>query len=454
MAVMAGLRGVRLRARLTLAFVGVALAAVVVVSAIAASISAADIGRLARQQNAELTSALTVAVRDTYTTDGRAGFDRADLNHSLYLVALVGPGSRVRDMNGRIIASSPGFARLEARGSARKPLVVNGRQVGWLVIRPRRANTGLQAAVGQFSTELVQAGISAAVLATLLAFIVAFGVSRLITAPIDRLILAVRRRGGGVTDARAGDVGGPPELRDLAGAFDEMADSLGRQERVRRDLVADMAHEIRTPVAVLQAGHEAMLDGISEPTPENLGSLRDEVLRLGSMVEGLQRLSAAEAAALHLRLVPHDLAAIAAEAADSLGDLFSTAHLRQNRRMREARVLCDPARMREVVTNLLTNAVKYARPAGGTVTIEVAPHGRHAVLAVRDSGIGIPPDELSRVTERFFRGRESAGVGGSGIGLTIAAELVRAHHGTLAIDSDFGEGTVVTVTLPLADAEL
>ena len=183
-----------------------------------------------------------------------------------------------------------------------------------------------------------------------------------------------RATGRGDRTARAGDVRGPGELRDLAIAFDQMADSLARQETVRRNLVADVAHELRTPIAVLQASHEALLDGVAEPTPAQLTSLRDEVLRLARMVDGLQRLASAEAAALQLTLVPCDLAAIAAAAADSLAATFDAADISVERRLTEVQIMGDQGRLHEVIVNLLTNAVKFT-PAGGRVMVETGPDG-------------------------------------------------------------------------------
>ena len=215
--------------------------------------------------------------------------------------------------------------------------------------------------------------------------------------------------GGGDRSARAGDVQGPAELQDLAIAFDQMAESVARQETVRRNLVADVAHELRTPVAVLQAGHEALLDGVTEPTPEQLGSLRDEVLRLARMVDDLQRLAAAEAAALQLTLIACDLAEIAGTAADRLAGAFDAADITVDRQLSSVQVMGDPGRLHEVIGNLLTNALKFT-PAGGSVLVQARPADQRALLRVRDSGAGIPPDELPHIFDRFFRGRGAAGV--------------------------------------------
>ena len=146
--------------------------------------------------------------------------------------------------------------------------------------------------------------------------------ARRITRPVTRLIAATRSMAAGDRTARVGEIHAADELRELAASFDQMAGTLDRQEQIRRNLVADVAHELRTPIAILQAGHEALLDGVAEPTPAELGSLRDEVLRLARMVGDLQTLAAADAAALNLARTPTDLAELAATAADSLARRF------------------------------------------------------------------------------------------------------------------------------------
>jgi two-component system sensor histidine kinase BaeS len=256
--------------------------------------------------------------------------------------------------------------------------------------------------------------------------------------------------GRGERAARVGDVAAPGELRELATAFDQMADSRDRQDQLRRDLVADVAHELRTPVAVLQAGHEALLDGITEPTPDQLASLRDEVLRLARMVGDLQTLAAADAAALHLTRRPRDLASIAAAAADSLAAQFDAAGITLERRLTAVGIDADQRWLHQVVTNLLTNALKFT-PEGGRVTIAAGPggsKGADAVLTVTDTGSGIPADELPRIFDRFWRGRQAAQLSGSGIGLAVAAELARAHDGQLTALSEVGHGTQMTLTVP------
>jgi signal transduction histidine kinase len=200
---------------------------------------------------------------------------------------------------------------------------------------------------------------------------------------------------------------------------------------------------------VLQAGHEALLDGVTEPTPDELGSLRDEVLRLARMVDDLQTMAAADAAVLQLARERCDLAGIARSAADSLARRFEAAEVALDRQLAQAPVLADQRWLHQVVTNLLGNALKFT-PAGGRVTVRTGQDGASAVLEVADTGIGIPADELPRIFDRFWRGQAAAATSGSGIGLAVAAELTWAHGGTLTAASEPGQGTRLTLTLPVA----
>jgi signal transduction histidine kinase len=342
------------------------------------------------------------------------------------------------------VAATSGFA--PATGpAADAPVLVRGRRVG--SVRVALTASGLGAADAILGTALLRAIAGAAGLAALLALGVGLGVSRRITRPVARLISVTRAMAEGDRSARAGEIKAPGELRELAAAFDHMADTLDRQDKIRRDLVASVAHELRTPVAVLQAGHEALLDGVIEPSPDELGSLRDEVLRLARMVDDLQTMAAADAAVLRLTREPRDLADIAESAADSLARRFEAAEVTLERQLAPAPVLADERWMHQVVTNLLGNALKFT-PAGGTVTISTRQDGNGAVLEVADTGVGIPAEELPRVFDRFWRGQAAAQTSGSGIGLAIAAELTRAHGGTLSAASQPGAGTRLTLTLP------
>jgi two-component system, OmpR family, sensor histidine kinase BaeS len=440
-------RGSALGLRLALAFISIALAAIALLAGLTAAFAAADVSALATRQHAELTSAITVAAGAAW--DRNRSWADADLSPVLDLAAEAGADIQIRNASGRVVASSPGFTAPAAGQGASAAIAVRGEQAGTAIVRFTGA--GLGSADRALEVALLRAIAGAAGLAALAAMLTGLAVARRITRPVEKIIAVTRAMGQGRRAARVGPGTGPGELRELAAAFDHMADTLDRQEKLRRDLVADVAHELRTPVAVLQAGHEALLDGIAEPTAGQLASLRDEVLRLARMVTDLQDLAAADAAALHVSRLPCDVAALAATAADSLAGRFDAAGITLTRKLSPAGILGDPRRLHQVIINLLTNALKFTL-AGGNVTIATEAADTQAVLTVTDTGPGIPADELPRIFDRFWRGRQASQISGSGIGLAIAAELTRAHGGSLSATSRPGQGTRMTLTLPMPAA--
>jgi two-component system sensor histidine kinase BaeS len=435
-------RGDALGLRLALAFLAVGLAAVALLAGLTAAFAAADVSALARQQRTELTTAIAVAAGAAW--DRNNSWTSADLSPILDLAQRTGAAVQIRDQTGHAVASSPGF-NSQPGPPASAAVMVRGQRIGEAVAR--FTGSGLAAADRRLQAALLDAIAGAAGLAALLALVTGLVAARRITRPVARLIAVTRAMTAGDRSARAGPVSAPAELRDLAAAFDQMADTLDRQEQIRRNLVAAVAHELRTPIAVLQAGHEALLDGVTEPTATELASLRDEVLRLARMVGDLQDLAAADAAALHLTRQPCDLADLAAAAASSLARRFDAADITLDRQLAAAPVLADPRWLHQVITNLLSNALKFT-PSGGRVTISTRQAGPDAMLEVADTGPGIPADELPHVFDRFWRGRQAAQTSGSGIGLSVAADLARAHGGQLTAASKQGHGTTMTLSLP------
>ena len=429
--------------RLALAFISVALAAVALVAGLTAGFAAADVSALATRQHAELTNAIAVAAGAAW--DKNDSWTTADLTPVLDLAGQAGADVQIRNRQGSVVTSSPGFTTHSSSPATDAPIVVRGERAGQADVR--FTGSGLASADHALRTALLRAIFGAAGLAALLALLTGLAMARRITRPVERIIAVTRRMASGQRAVRVGPITGPGEVRELAAAFDQMADTMDRQEQLRRDLVADVAHELRTPVAVLQAGHEALLDGVAEPTPDQLTSLRDEVLRLTRMLADLQDLAAADAGALQLNRRPCDLAGLVATAADSVAGRFEAAGITLQRRLVPAEILGDPRWLHQVITNLLTNALKFT-PAGGLVTVATGPAGACAALTVTDTGTGIPADELPRIFDRFWRGRQAAQTSGSGIGLAMAAELTRAHGGQLSATSRPGHGTQVSLTLP------
>jgi two-component system sensor histidine kinase BaeS len=430
--------------QLALAFLGVTLAAIATLAGLLAVLAAADISALADRQRADLAAEIAATAGAAWERGG--SWATADLSPALDL-ARAGVDFQVRDASGHVVRATPAFSA-SGGPQASVPVIVAGKRRGTVVAR--LTASGIGGADSALRSTLLRAIAGAAGLAALLALVTGVTLARRITRPITRLIAVTRSMADGDHAARAGSIRAPGELRELASAFDQMAGALEREARIRRDQVADLAHELRTPVAILQAGHEALLDGVAQPTAQELSSLRDEVLRLARMVDDLQTLAAADAAALHLARRRCDLAEIAAAAADSLLHRFEAAGIGLDRQLAGIAVLADPRWLHQLALNLLTNALKFT-PAGETVTIRTAAAGPGtALLEVADTGIGIPAHELPHVFDRFWRGHGAAQTSGSGIGLAIAAELARAHGGQLTAASTEGRGTTMTLRLPRA----
>ena len=431
--------------RLALSFIGVALAAVALAAGLVAIFAAADAEDLIARQRTDLTRAMAGEAAASWQR--RHTWQNTDLDPALALAARSGWQTEIRDPSGRVVARSSGFARAAGLPEFTALVHAGGQPVGIVMVRFSGRIFG--ASDRALRVALLRAVALAAGLAALLALLTGVVLARRLARPVGRMVAATRARGAGERGARVGEIKAPGEFRELAGTMDQMADRVDESDRVRRALVADVAHELRTPIAVLQAGHEALIDEVAEPTPEQLSSLHDETLRLARMVDDLQMLAAADAASISLSRRPCDLADVAAAAADSLAAQFAAAGITLERQLTSARILADQRWLHQVVTNLLTNALKFST-APASVGLDCGPSGAEAVLHVEDSGVGIPADELPRIFDRFWRGRGAGQTSGSGIGLAIAAELARAHGGTLTATSTPGHGTRMTLTLPLA----
>lgn len=441
-----------LTGRLTLAFVGVAVLAVALVVVLMIVGTRRETASLGRSERASAAQAAAQAAARAYRTSG--GWAGADLSAAR---------QAARDAGGRLVVLDPQQAPVGASGpgggggagagagageSASAEIRVDGRTVGTAVFRV--PGTGLTRAAEQLRDRLVAISLVGGALAIALAAGLALLVARRLTAPLNRLTATARRLESGDLTARAATGGAPGEIGELGAAFDRMAESLADQARGRQALMAEIAHELRTPITILRGNCEAMADGVEPLTRERLGSLHDEVLRLESLVEGLDTLAASEAAGVELERTMLDLADITGRAVDLLRDRAADAGVTIVTQLRPCPVSGDPGRLTQVVENLLTNALKFT-PAGGTVTVRVGPDdaGR-ALLEVRDTGRGIDPAELPHVFERYWRSERAADTGGRGIGLAVVDELVAAHGGTVSVSSEPGRGSCFRVTLPAA----
>ena len=291
----------------------------------------------------------------------------------------------------------------------------------------------------------VTLGLAAIGIAALVAgMLLAFGLAGSLSRPLTRLAAAARRLGEGDLSARAGDVSGASEVEELGQSFDEMADRLERSAQAQREFVANASHQLRTPLTAMKLRLEgAIAEAADEELRGRLEAADREVDRLSGIVDRLLVMA---------REIEEGISASV-----DLREAVDRAVIRWNERagQRDSTVVAqgdggsarvDPTDLDQILDNLLDNATVYAP---GEVTIESGGSNGRVFVAVRDRGPGIAPQDLARVTERFYRGRGVAS-GGSGLGLAIARQLVEKWGGTLDVQSAHGEGTRVEVRLDAA----
>ena len=267
-------------------------------------------------------------------------------------------------------------------------------------------------------------------------------------AVLDELVDVASRLEAGDYSARVRQpVRGPRPVRDLVRAFDTMAARLETDEAQRRSLLADVTHELRTPLAVVQGNVEAIIDGVHPADETHLTAILDETKVLTRLVEDLRTLALSEAGSLSLHREPTDLAILATDVATAFEPAAGTAGVTVHADVDDGVPLLDidPVRIREVLGNLVGNAIRHT-PAGGTVRITGRLDGSWVELVVADTGTGIEPELLPHVFERFS---SSTTTGGTGLGLAIARGLVELHGGTIAATSPPGQGTRIEVRLPV-----
>jgi two-component system sensor histidine kinase BaeS len=287
--------------------------------------------------------------------------------------------------------------------------------------------------------------IGLAVFILAVVFAAGYGLRRIFT-PLDDLLYAADRVAEGDYNVHVRERG-PSEVRSLARAFNNMAFRLHLTDEQRRNLLADVTHELHTPLTVIQGNLEGMLDGVYPADEANLRSLLDETTMLSRLVEDLRTLALAESGALKLKkesvdlnMLIRDTTAAFQSQADSAG-VALTIEAADDLPWLDL----DPGRIRQVLSNLLRNALRYT-PSGGTVAVRYSHSDGHALIEVSDTGSGIPEEELTHIFERFYKSTDS---GGMGLGLAIAKHLVEAHGGTLTAKSAPGKGTTMLISLPV-----
>jgi signal transduction histidine kinase len=361
----------------------------------------------------------------------------------------------VVDTTGRVVGDSAGKligqeAEADWKGGPMVIRLPGGAAVGAVYLNPQVGQSPDQAFLEAVNRSLfVAVGV-----AGVLALLITLGLSRGIVSPLESLTAAARRMERGDLAQRV-EVRGGDEVSQLAHAFNAMAESVARNELLRKHMVSDVAHELRTPLTNVRGYVEGMRDGVLEPTRETLDSVFEEAQLLSRLIDDLQELSLAEAGQLRLLRQP-------VEVSETLERAIAAARPRASARgislhatvePKLPLVDVDPDRVGQVLRNLLNNALAYTA-AGGAVTVAAGRRGNRVELSVADTGTGIARDDLPYVFERFYRSDRSRAraTGGSGLGLTIAKRIVEQHGGSITVASELGKGTRFAFTLPIAPA--
>ena len=455
----------RLFLKLLLSFLTVVSVGVVVVSLLANQVAAREVQGFMFQGGMTTEASLAQELAAYYR--GRESWEGVQvvLDSDNGMSAMMGQRILVADDSGQVVADTGnqqlGQTLSDDQLAAGTAISVDGRRVGTLLTRGgmggmagETAATLDQSAVNDLLARVNRAIWLAALAAGGAALIVGGLLSYGLVRPIQQLMAATRAVARGDLSHRVSATSND-EIGDLAMAFNAMAADLDKAERLRRDMVADIAHELRNPLAALQGTLEAILDGILLPTEENLQPLLDQTQLLTRLVNDLRTLALADAGQLTLQRTPTD----PAELARSVVAQFSPqAHAKNiDLHVETAPDLpslsLDPQRIAQVLGNLLGNAIRHT-PQGGQVGCRVTTDvksARKVVFAVTDTGTGIPSEALPHIFERFYRvdRSRSRADGGTGLGLAIAKQLVEAHGGRIWAASEPGQGTQLSFALPL-----
>jgi len=330
------------------------------------------------------------------------------------------------------------------------PIVVAGNDVGYLYYEGgmNAIPNNEQAVLQRLNRSVLLAGIISGVLGLVVSSALAYTLIR----PVRALTVAAKKLAEGDLSQRV-EVHGSDELADLGHTFNQMADSLQQAEDSRRAMTADIAHELRTPLAVQRANLEALQDGVYPLSVENLVPVIDQNHLLTHLVEDLRTLALADAGQIELERTLTDLVALVGRVVERFNPQAATQQVElvvNPPPAPLALVNLDPIRLEQILTNLLSNALRYT-PIGGQVKLSIDSTLTTVLVSIHDTGPGIPPEALPYIFGRFYRVDKSRTrtEGGSGLGLAIARQLARAHGGDLTVANHPSGGAVFTLVMPL-----
>jgi two-component system sensor histidine kinase BaeS len=365
----------------------------------------------------------------------------------VHLAQADGLAATVVDGRGRDVVVVPPTASTEEGAAVTAPVRIGMRTVGNVTVSQADGRL-LTPVETRLAHELNRMHLAAGLTSAFVAVAVALYLAWTLSGPLRLIRGGAERMRAGDLDTRV-DEGGDDEVRGVARALNDLAETLQREESLRKESVADLAHELRTPVMGLLARIEAAQDGVLDDEAANLAAMHDEAVRLTRLLDDLSLLAEAARPGMLLERTPVDLAAVADRRAAAVRQEFENKGIALSLEVEPVVVDGDVKRLEQIVANLLSNALRYT-DQGGRVVVQVRPESGDAVLEVADTGIGIAEADLEHVFERFWRGEKSRSrtTGGAGIGLAIVKELVRAHGGQVSVVSAPGEGSTFRVTLP------
>ncbi|HED03269.1 MAG TPA: HAMP domain-containing protein [Candidatus Fraserbacteria bacterium] len=359
---------------------------------------------------------------------------------------LVDESGRVRFASDqRLVGQRLSAERLQAGA----PIRVSGRRVGTFFAGSMVGNPSL--AADRFVLSVSRSVLIAALAAALVALIFGSIFLRTLTNPLKQLARASQQIASGDLSQRV-VIGTQDELGQLGESFNRMTERLDRSERLRRQMIADIAHELRNPLTIIQGDLQGMREGVLPTTPELIASIHEESRLLSRLVNDLRELSLVEAGELQLERRPTDLRELLGQIASEFESQLRAKGVELVLELADDLPLVeiDPDRIGQVFFNLLHNAERYT-PQGGRITLTAKRTDDHVQLGVSDTGSGLRPNELPKIFERFYRGdrSRSRASGGSGLGLAIARGLVEAHGGQIWAESPPGQGATFTLSLPI-----
>lgn len=451
----------RIAAKLFLLLLATSVAVAVVMSvATRMSFKSGFIGYLNSQGVARL-EVLAPALQKVYEQNGNWDHFREDNRRWIEFLRTTSRPANTPDLASihlRMVLLDParqyvsGYQREVGEGALERPIVVGGKTVGYLMLRSQERM--LSAADVQFQQRQLNAVWIIGASVVLLAALFAFMLSRTLVTPLQKITLAQRQLANGNYENRVA-IDSNDEIGQLAHDFNALAETLKRNENLRRGFMADIAHELRTPLAVLRGELEGIQDRVISPTPEAIDSLHSEVKTLGKVVEDLYELSLADVGALTYRKISTDIGGVLRTTLDLFTHRFEMMGLKLETKIADVLVVnADPHRIQQLFNNLLENIARYTH-SPGNVRIECRSSEDSVVVDFHNSGPGVSTEQLDRLFDRFYRAELSATQTsvGAGLGLAICRKIVEGHAGTISAQRSELGGVLIRLQLPRLDAQ-